>query len=260
MFPPNKGDDCEIDGVYLENTNFGFCDSYDGNSDWRESPAIRDQGVKNVIRNAHVDACSGPFYGTNTASQNNTLEGAVFRNGRTLASAAGPAILLSQTASDRPIIRNVSIDATNGRIVDLVRYVQNSSNCVPTLENVSGDGHTGLLFTSAFTNNQQVNAVGEGLGGYRETISLASGVDTFSVRGRIGSRFNVNPAAVDGYLRSITDATEGQRLLIYGGSNALNVEHGTSTDRIFLKGGATVVLTANQSIEIERRGALWFEI
>jgi len=257
---PNKGDDCEVDGVYLENTNFGFGESYDGSADWRESPAIRDQGINNRIKSARVDGCGGPFYGTNSASQNNTLEGAIFRNGRTLASAAGPAITLSQTGADRPKIRNVSIDGTNGRIVDLVRYVQNSASCVPTLENVSGDGHTGLLFTSAFANNQQVNVVGEGYGGYRETISLATGIDTFSVRGRIGSRFNLNPAAVGGYLRSITDATEGQRLLIYGGSNALNVEHGTTTDRIFLKGGATVVLTANQSIEIERRGTLWYEI
>ncbi len=256
-----RADDCEIDGVYLENTNFGFGDPYDGNSDWRQSPAIRDSGVNNTISNAQIDGCGGPFYGTNSATQNNKLRGARFANGRQLV-VAGPAITLTQPGSvkDHPDIRDVKVDATNGRIVDLVRYIQNSSNCVPTLENVSGDGHTGLLFTSAFANNQQVNVVGEGYGGYRETISLATGIDTFSVRGRIGSRFNLNPAAVGGYLRSITDATEGQRLLIYGGSNALNVEHGTTTDRIFLKGGATVVLTANQSIEIERRGTLWYEI
>ncbi|URQ76161.1 MAG: hypothetical protein NBV76_05220 [Candidatus Ochrobactrum gambitense] len=255
---PYKGDECEVIGVYLENTNFGFGDSYDGGVDWRESFAVRDQGLNNTLRGVYIDGCGGPFYGTNSGSLGNRLDGAEFKNGRQLAAAAGPAIVLSQLATDRPQVRNVNIDGSNGRITDLVRYNQNSANCIPTLENVIGAGHTGALFSSAFANNQQVNAIGTGFTGFRESITL-SGVTTFSLRGRIGSRFNINPLAAE-HLITVTDAVEGRKIRIYGSTNPLNVDHGTGADQIFLKNGTTVVLTNNNGMDIERRGNLWYEV
>lgn len=253
------GNDCEIINVTLRNTNFGMGEPYDGNQNWTQAGAMRDQGLRNTYRNIEIDGCGGPFFYCNQASRLAKLTGGTFRNGRQV-SVAGPAIVLTQlpTVPDRPEFKDILVDSTNGKITDLVRYLQNSANCIPTTENVRGVGITGALFRSAYVNDNQVNAIGEGFGGYRETVPL-NGATTFSLRGRIGSRFNVNPTASE-HLVTITDCVEGQRILIYGGTNPLNVDHGVGADRIFLKGGTAIVLTSNQSVEIERRGTLWYEI
>lgn len=257
------GDNCVITNFKSENTNFGHGETYDGSTDWRESGAIRNSGLNTVFDGIVTKKSGGPFIYENSTARNATYRNVTAIDPCQSAVTNVYGVIHSQTAVDAPVLENIDIRSTDGKVADLVRTLSN--NCVPRLFNVRGAGHTGKQFSSAGASDN-IRFVSGGIGGqadnhgYRATVMIVS--DAISITGRLENILQIAPeTGTSDTLSSITGGEDGDVIMLRGTpGNTITITHSSSIDGLFMQDIGTITLAANQHVAFKRMSGVWFEL
>lgn len=254
-----NAEDCVVDGFYARGNNWGSTTIDGSTTDWTLQPTFLDQGTNNVIQNFNVDSAYGPLWGTAANAVNPTL-----RNGRARdlnkVGVANKALWMRTTGAAVYTVDNVQIDVSNGFVSDLVRNESSSFSNIPRINGLTTIGTiSGLYYSSALVNNQQVHWTGSGFEGFRSAVTL-TGVTNIDLQTILGHRITVSRAAAESLTTATGRAIEGATLEIIGGSTGVIITHSASgADTFSCKGGVNATVSTSTRIRFERAGTQWVE-
>lgn len=264
--PGFAGNDCIVDGFTATNTNLAQVYS----DDWRENGCIRDQGLRNNIRNVRINSCGGPALSTNGVTRDGQYRNITAVDPCQLTVSFKQAVVIQNSARDLTEIEGLRV-ISDGKVVDLVRAT--NAACIPTIRNLVGSGHTGGDFTGP-DGNARVRYGGNGLAlrgtGRRFPATISSNtIDLTDARGSFidllpssGTADTLNHIRGGQNGDSIRLRAQNSTFTITVANNAASAPTGYSPIR--LKGNTNAVLTSATNghflvLNLYFEGGAWYE-